>query len=162
MKPALRFRGSHLRCTGKDTLSNDSLWLSNTPSPVRWSVSIKRAPAAADNDMPDSAGVSLVCVFRAQFGQSRSYNSLSHKNLIMNMEPLVPAMPSTNEYEETAADNGRDHLLRRHTPMPFCHRPLESHVLPSVVPCAVGSTHTMLRVLIEQLMLPSLHHCCFP
>uniref|UniRef100_A0A7N6AC55 FERM domain-containing protein 3 n=1 Tax=Anabas testudineus TaxID=64144 RepID=A0A7N6AC55_ANATE len=43
----------------------------------------------------------------AQFGQSRSYNSLSHKNLIMNMEPLVPAMPSTNEYEETVTDNGR-------------------------------------------------------
>ncbi|KAM6944650.1 FERM domain-containing protein 3 [Lycodopsis pacificus] len=45
-------------------------------------------------------------VRRAQFGQSRSFNSLSHKNLIMNMEPLVPALPSTNEYEETAADTG--------------------------------------------------------
>ncbi|XP_062273139.1 FERM domain-containing protein 3 [Scomber scombrus] len=45
-------------------------------------------------------------VCRAQFGQSRSFNSLSHKNLIMNMEPLVPALPSTNEYEETATDNG--------------------------------------------------------
>ncbi|XP_071369408.1 FERM domain-containing protein 3 [Centroberyx affinis] len=45
-------------------------------------------------------------VRRAQFGQSRSYNSLSHKNLIMNMEPLVPALPSTNEYEETTTDNG--------------------------------------------------------
>ncbi|XP_041855060.1 FERM domain-containing protein 3 isoform X2 [Melanotaenia boesemani] len=45
-------------------------------------------------------------VHRAQFGQSRSFNSLSHKNLIMNMEPLVPALPSTNEYEETAADSG--------------------------------------------------------
>ncbi|KAM7416795.1 hypothetical protein PAMA_018725 [Pampus argenteus] len=44
-------------------------------------------------------------VYRAQFGQSRSFNSLSHKNLIMNMEPLVPALPSTNEYEETATDN---------------------------------------------------------
>uniref|UniRef100_A0A3B4VJU0 FERM domain containing 3 n=1 Tax=Seriola dumerili TaxID=41447 RepID=A0A3B4VJU0_SERDU len=44
-------------------------------------------------------------VVRAQFGQSRSFNSLSHKNLIMNMEPLVPALPSTNEYEETATDN---------------------------------------------------------
>ncbi|XP_040051480.1 FERM domain-containing protein 3 isoform X2 [Gasterosteus aculeatus] len=43
-------------------------------------------------------------VRRAQFGQSRSFNSLSHKNLIINMEPLVPALPSTNEYEETAAD----------------------------------------------------------
>ncbi|XP_029960224.1 FERM domain-containing protein 3 isoform X2 [Salarias fasciatus] len=45
-------------------------------------------------------------VHRAQFGQSRSFNSLSHKNLIMNMEPLVPALPSTNEYEETAGDSG--------------------------------------------------------
>ncbi|XP_078105866.1 FERM domain-containing protein 3 [Sander vitreus] len=45
-------------------------------------------------------------VCRAQFGQSQSFNSLSHKNLIMNMEPLVPALPSTNEYEETATDNG--------------------------------------------------------
>ncbi|XP_047237759.1 FERM domain-containing protein 3 isoform X3 [Girardinichthys multiradiatus] len=44
-------------------------------------------------------------VCRAQFGQSRSFTSLSHKNLIMNMEPLVPALPSTNEYEE-AADPG--------------------------------------------------------
>uniref|UniRef100_A0A669C6X2 FERM domain-containing protein 3 n=1 Tax=Oreochromis niloticus TaxID=8128 RepID=A0A669C6X2_ORENI len=44
-------------------------------------------------------------VRRAQFGQSRSFNSLSHKNLIMNMEPLVPALPSTNEYEETAMDS---------------------------------------------------------
>uniref|UniRef100_A0A1A7YAY8 FERM domain-containing protein 3 n=1 Tax=Iconisemion striatum TaxID=60296 RepID=A0A1A7YAY8_9TELE len=44
-------------------------------------------------------------VHRAQFGQSRSFNSLSHKNLIMNMEPLVPALPSTNEYDE-AADSG--------------------------------------------------------
>uniref|UniRef100_A0A3B3W1D9 FERM domain containing 3 n=1 Tax=Poecilia latipinna TaxID=48699 RepID=A0A3B3W1D9_9TELE len=49
-------------------------------------------------------------VHRAQFGQSRSYNSLSHKNLIMNMEPLVPALPSTNEYEEAAADPGRRNL----------------------------------------------------
>ncbi|XP_036835313.1 FERM domain-containing protein 3-like [Oncorhynchus mykiss] len=45
-------------------------------------------------------------VHRLHFGQSRSFNSLSHKNLIINMEPLVPALPSTNEYEETSADNG--------------------------------------------------------
>ncbi|XP_062418142.1 FERM domain-containing protein 3 isoform X3 [Pungitius pungitius] len=45
-------------------------------------------------------------VHRAQFGQSRSFSSLSHKNLIINMEPLVPALPSTNEYEETATDPG--------------------------------------------------------
>ncbi|XP_054630408.1 FERM domain-containing protein 3 isoform X2 [Dunckerocampus dactyliophorus] len=45
-------------------------------------------------------------VRRAQFGQSRSFNSLSHKNLIINMEPLVPALPSTTEYEEAAVENG--------------------------------------------------------
>ncbi|XP_068613904.1 FERM domain-containing protein 3-like, partial [Brachionichthys hirsutus] len=45
-------------------------------------------------------------VCRAQFGQSRSFNSLSHKNLIMNMEPLVPALPSTDEYDEMATDKG--------------------------------------------------------
>ncbi|XP_051924590.1 FERM domain-containing protein 3 isoform X2 [Hippocampus zosterae] len=45
-------------------------------------------------------------VCRVQFGQSRSFSSLSHKNLIMNMEPLVPALPSTTEYDETAAENG--------------------------------------------------------
>uniref|UniRef100_A0A8C7DST5 FERM domain-containing protein 3 n=1 Tax=Oncorhynchus kisutch TaxID=8019 RepID=A0A8C7DST5_ONCKI len=38
------------------------------------------------------------------FGHSRSFNSLSHKNLIINMEPLVPALPSTNEYEETSLE----------------------------------------------------------
>ncbi|XP_033828482.2 FERM domain-containing protein 3 [Periophthalmus magnuspinnatus] len=43
-------------------------------------------------------------VYRAHFGQSRSFNSLSHKNLIMNMEPLVPALPSPSEYEEAAPD----------------------------------------------------------
>uniref|UniRef100_A0A8C4HI53 FERM domain-containing protein 3 n=1 Tax=Dicentrarchus labrax TaxID=13489 RepID=A0A8C4HI53_DICLA len=65
-------------------------------------------------------------VRRAQFGQSRSFNSLSHKNLIMNMEPLVPALPSTNEYEETATDNGR--ILHKHTHMPSCYEPLDSHM----------------------------------
>ncbi|XP_072289942.1 FERM domain-containing protein 3 [Eucyclogobius newberryi] len=45
-------------------------------------------------------------VYRAHFGQSRSFNSLSHKNLIMNMEPLVPALPSPSEYEEAAPDCG--------------------------------------------------------
>uniref|UniRef100_A0A674MFX9 FERM domain-containing protein 3 n=1 Tax=Takifugu rubripes TaxID=31033 RepID=A0A674MFX9_TAKRU len=46
-------------------------------------------------------------VCRVQFGQSRSFNSLSHKNLIMNMEPLLPALPSTTECEDTTGDNGR-------------------------------------------------------
>lgn len=73
----------------------------------------------------------VVCVFRAQFGQSRSFNSLSHKNLIINMEPLVPALPSTNEYEETAADAGG--MLHTHTheqtlTTPCSLRPLDSRV----------------------------------
>uniref|UniRef100_A0A6Q2Z744 FERM domain-containing protein n=1 Tax=Esox lucius TaxID=8010 RepID=A0A6Q2Z744_ESOLU len=49
-------------------------------------------------------------VRRLHFGQSRSFNSLSHKNLIMNMEPLVPALPSPNEYEEASADIGKRKL----------------------------------------------------
>ncbi|XP_066499226.1 FERM domain-containing protein 3 [Hoplias malabaricus] len=45
-------------------------------------------------------------VQRSQLGQSRSYNSLSHKQLIMNMEPLLPALSSTKEHRDTSADNG--------------------------------------------------------
>ncbi|KAL0979815.1 hypothetical protein UPYG_G00190090 [Umbra pygmaea] len=45
-------------------------------------------------------------VRRLHFGQSRSFNSLSHKNLIMNMEPLIPALPCPIEQEEASADNG--------------------------------------------------------
>ncbi|XP_017551773.1 FERM domain-containing protein 3 isoform X1 [Pygocentrus nattereri] len=45
-------------------------------------------------------------VHRSQLGQSRSYNSLSHKQLIMNMEPLLPALSSTKEHRDTSADNG--------------------------------------------------------
>uniref|UniRef100_A0A8D2ZFG1 FERM domain containing 3 n=1 Tax=Scophthalmus maximus TaxID=52904 RepID=A0A8D2ZFG1_SCOMX len=64
-------------------------------------------------------------VRRAQFGQSRSFNSLSHKNLIMNMEPLVPALPSTNEYEETTTDNGRLITYSTHTQT---HTPTHIHL----------------------------------
>ncbi|XP_072537179.1 FERM domain-containing protein 3 [Salminus brasiliensis] len=45
-------------------------------------------------------------VHRSQLGQSRSYNSLSHKQLIMNMEPLLPALSSNKEHRDTSADNG--------------------------------------------------------
>uniref|UniRef100_A0A7N9AQZ7 FERM domain-containing protein 3 n=1 Tax=Mastacembelus armatus TaxID=205130 RepID=A0A7N9AQZ7_9TELE len=79
-------------------------------------------------------------VRRAQFGQSRSFNSLSHKNLIMNMEPLVPALPSTIEYEEMTTDNGKISLTL-HT-----HKQTHSQALQpqtsgkshgiSLVPCA--------------------------
>ena len=31
------------------------------------------------------------------------------------MEPLVPALPSTNEYEETSADNGKSTQSHTHT-----------------------------------------------
>ncbi|KAI4878139.1 hypothetical protein NFI96_007714 [Prochilodus magdalenae] len=44
-------------------------------------------------------------VHRSQLGQSRSYNSLTHKQLIMNMEPLLPALSSSKEHRDTSADN---------------------------------------------------------
>lgn len=106
-----------------------------------------------------------VCVFRAQFGQSRSFNSLSHKNLIMNMEPLVPALPSTNEYEETATDNGRM-LLSLYTHKQTHTRPSNTDLWKVTwsLPCVGRSTCTSLRqkALIEQLMFPSLHQSCLP
>ncbi|XP_056628823.1 FERM domain-containing protein 3 isoform X1 [Triplophysa dalaica] len=45
-------------------------------------------------------------VHRCQFGQSRSFSSLSHKQLIMNMEPLLPALSSSRERRDISADNG--------------------------------------------------------
>ncbi|XP_023658704.1 FERM domain-containing protein 3 isoform X2 [Paramormyrops kingsleyae] len=39
-------------------------------------------------------------VHRSSFSQSRSFNSLSNRQLIMNMEPLLPALPSPSESEE--------------------------------------------------------------
>ncbi|XP_055024022.2 FERM domain-containing protein 3 isoform X1 [Misgurnus anguillicaudatus] len=45
-------------------------------------------------------------VHRCQFGQSRSFTSLSHKQLIMNMEPLLPALSSSREHRDISADNG--------------------------------------------------------
>uniref|UniRef100_A0A3Q2XV05 FERM domain-containing protein 3 n=1 Tax=Hippocampus comes TaxID=109280 RepID=A0A3Q2XV05_HIPCM len=87
-------------------------------------------------------------VCRVQFGQSRSFSSLSHKNLIMNMEPLVPALPSTNEYDETAAENGRRIL----------YSSLHTNAGRSYVHLHVRKPSH--RTLIEQLMLSSLHHPC--
>uniref|UniRef100_A0A8C6MJX5 FERM domain containing 3 n=1 Tax=Nothobranchius furzeri TaxID=105023 RepID=A0A8C6MJX5_NOTFU len=85
-------------------------------------------------------------VHRAQFGHSRSFNSLSHKNLIMNMEPLVPALPSTNEYDE-AADIGKiiQPTIRRHSCTLTLSgiRPLESHIGP---PFCTRSLCAMLRL----------------
>lgn len=101
------------------------------------------------------------CAFRAQFGQSRSFNSLSHKNLIMNMEPLVPALPSTNEYEDTATDNGRIRLTLHTLPR------LPAGDLWEVTWCLPCVAHARAqpfrqKALIEQLMLPSLHQSCLP
>uniref|UniRef100_A0A8C1SZ30 FERM domain containing 3 n=1 Tax=Cyprinus carpio TaxID=7962 RepID=A0A8C1SZ30_CYPCA len=45
-------------------------------------------------------------VHRSQFGQSRSFISLSHKQLIMNMEPLLPALSSSRENRDSSANNG--------------------------------------------------------
>uniref|UniRef100_A0A8C9V242 FERM domain containing 3 n=1 Tax=Scleropages formosus TaxID=113540 RepID=A0A8C9V242_SCLFO len=46
-------------------------------------------------------------VHRSNFGQSRSFNSLSNKHLIMNMEPLLPALPSPREHEEIPTDSSK-------------------------------------------------------
>ncbi|XP_056319032.1 FERM domain-containing protein 3 [Danio aesculapii] len=45
-------------------------------------------------------------VHRCQFGQSRSFTSLSHKQLIMNMEPLLPALSSSRENRDSSAEHG--------------------------------------------------------
>ncbi|XP_076847595.1 FERM domain-containing protein 3 [Brachyhypopomus gauderio] len=45
-------------------------------------------------------------VHRSPLGQSRSFNSLSHKQLIMNMEPLLPALSSNKEHRDASADTG--------------------------------------------------------
>nr|XP_015217881.1 PREDICTED: FERM domain-containing protein 3 isoform X2 [Lepisosteus oculatus] len=45
-------------------------------------------------------------VHRSAIGQSKSFNSLNNKQLIMNVEPLLPALPSSNEHEESASENG--------------------------------------------------------
>lgn len=119
------------------------------------------------SEMQKAVIFSLFCVFRAQFGQNQSFNSLSHKNLIMNMEPLVPAMPSTNEYEETVTDNGNGITYSTYTQA-------DTHSCPPVTdlwkvtwvsPSCMKKhmyMHNTLRVLIEQLMLPSLHLSCLP
>ncbi|RXN00779.1 FERM domain-containing protein 3 [Acipenser ruthenus] len=44
-------------------------------------------------------------VHRSTIGYSRSFNSLN-KQLIMNVEPLLPALPSPSESEEIAFENG--------------------------------------------------------
>uniref|UniRef100_A0A8B9KZ94 FERM domain containing 3 n=1 Tax=Astyanax mexicanus TaxID=7994 RepID=A0A8B9KZ94_ASTMX len=49
-------------------------------------------------------------VHRSQLGQSRSYNSLSHKQLIMNMEPLLPALKLG---EEESVVNGTGGEMER-------------------------------------------------
>lgn len=46
----------------------------------------------------------------------------------MNMEPLVPALPSTNEYEETATDNGRTCLCFTNTHIQ--HKQTHTHMRP--------------------------------
>uniref|UniRef100_A0A8C1Q8U1 FERM domain containing 3 n=1 Tax=Cyprinus carpio TaxID=7962 RepID=A0A8C1Q8U1_CYPCA len=50
-------------------------------------------------------------VHRSQFGQSRSFTSLSHKQLIINMEPLLPALSSSRENRDSS--EGENHVLDR-------------------------------------------------
>lgn len=47
----------------------------------------------------ETDSIRLVSVFRANITQSRSSHSLN-KQLIINMEPLQPLLPSPNEQEE--------------------------------------------------------------
>lgn len=104
----------------------------------------------------------FVC-FRAQFGQSRSFNSLSHKNLIMNMEPLVPALPSTNEYENTATGNGEiSFSLHTHPCLPVEDLWKVTWCFPGIGRSTCSCTTLRHKALIEQLMLPSLHQSCLP
>ncbi|XP_028658263.1 FERM domain-containing protein 3 isoform X2 [Erpetoichthys calabaricus] len=44
-------------------------------------------------------------VHRSTIGQSKSFTSL-HKQLIINVEPLLPALPSQNDIEEIVLENG--------------------------------------------------------
>ncbi|KAG2465418.1 FRMD3 protein, partial [Polypterus senegalus] len=44
-------------------------------------------------------------VHRSTIGQSKSFTSL-HKQLIINVEPLLPALPSQNDTEEIVLENG--------------------------------------------------------
>uniref|UniRef100_A0A8C4RHN6 FERM domain-containing protein 3 n=1 Tax=Erpetoichthys calabaricus TaxID=27687 RepID=A0A8C4RHN6_ERPCA len=46
-------------------------------------------------------------VHRSTIGQSKSFTSL-HKQLIINVEPLLPALPSQNDIEEIVLENGMD------------------------------------------------------
>lgn len=104
------------------------------------------------------------CVFRVQFGQSRSFNSLSHKNLIMNMEPLVPALPSTNECEDTAGDSGsHTHThTKTHSWLPNEGLHKVTWCLPRVGKSTCTCTIRRHNALIEQLMLTSLHQSYLP
>lgn len=56
----------------------------------------------------------------------------------MNMEPLVPALPSTNEYEETTTDNGRLITYSTHTQT---HTPTHIH---APLPQTSGKSHVVL------------------
>uniref|UniRef100_A0AAY4DGG8 FERM domain-containing protein 3 n=1 Tax=Denticeps clupeoides TaxID=299321 RepID=A0AAY4DGG8_9TELE len=58
-------------------------------------------------------------VCRSHLGQSRSFCSLSHKQLIMNMEPLLPALSSFRDNKETNMDlskSSHPHLHLQHLP----------------------------------------------
>uniref|UniRef100_A0A8C2DTV9 FERM domain-containing protein 3 n=1 Tax=Cyprinus carpio TaxID=7962 RepID=A0A8C2DTV9_CYPCA len=50
-------------------------------------------------------------VVHRSFGQSRSFTSLSHKQLIINMEPLLPALSSSRENRDSS--EGENHVLDR-------------------------------------------------
>ncbi|XP_051964957.1 FERM domain-containing protein 3 [Xyrauchen texanus] len=79
-------------------------------------------------------------VYRCQFGQSRSFISLSHKQLIMNMEPLLPALSSSREHRDSSADNG---LLALKDSV--CLSPLKPSVTPEEVEIEEIENHVQER-----------------
>ena len=61
----------------------------------------------------ETNSVWLVSVFRANFTQSRSSYSLN-KQLIINMEPLQPLLPSPSEQEEDLPLGEGKYISRGH------------------------------------------------
>lgn len=79
------------------------------------------------------------------------------------MEPLVPALPSTNEYENTATGNGEMLLsLHIHPCLLVWDLWKVTWCFPGVGRSTCSCTIVRHKALIEQLMLPSLYQSCLP
>ncbi|XP_062854686.1 FERM domain-containing protein 3 [Trichomycterus rosablanca] len=82
------------------TVSSSNIFFKGTR--FRYSGRVAKEVAEASSKIQREPPV----VHRCQLGQSRSYSSLSHKHLIMNMEPLLPALSTDQEYRDVSADSG--------------------------------------------------------